>query len=80
VRVRDPIFPLVSKDRDVLEREQGEKMRIEVPVVAGGKPVRYTFVFRIDRVQIMKDQNPDDTPEGIVGACPCKKSYRSDEP
>jgi len=76
VRMREPLLPIISKDRATLEKMRGEKVRMTVPLAAK----KYTFVFRVDRVEIEKESARDPPPEGVVSACPCKKKYRSDEP
>ena len=74
--MREPLLPIISKDRATLEKMRGEKVRMTVPLAAK----KYTFVFRVDRVEIEKESARDPPPEGVVSACPCKKKYRSDEP
>jgi hypothetical protein len=76
VREPTPIFPLLASDDAELQNLAGQKLRVVLPT--GPNP--HTFVFRIDKVEVEKVSGRDELPPGLVGACPCKKRPRGDEP
>lgn len=76
VRVRMPIIPTTSKDDDELEQNKGRTFSLMLPI----KGAAYTFLFRVDRVKIDRDRFEGIAPPGTLGACPCKKKWKTNEP